>query len=188
MLNDADPLDPLITSRPAGVDVTCTPLRPVTFKVSVAVCGGGGCGVTVSTAVFVAPVDVAEIVDDADDVTVDVVMLKTPVCDPAATVIDAGTPATGLLLDSVTDWPPAGAAPVSVTMPCAPLPPLTLVGESCSDCSVTGPAGGVTVSVAVRVVPLYVVVIVTTVLACTAVVAIVTVAVKLFSGTVALAG
>ena len=49
-VNDADLLEPLTTSRPVGVDVTWTPLRPVTASVSAAVCGGGGggaCGFTV---------------------------------------------------------------------------------------------------------------------------------------------
>jgi len=104
-VNDADLVEPLTTSRPVGADVTWTPLRPLTVSVSAAVCGGGGggaCGLTVSAAVLVVPVDDAEMVAVVDVVTVDVVTLKTPVCEPAATVIDAGTLTAVLLLDSAT--------------------------------------------------------------------------------------
>lgn len=129
----------------------------MTASVSAAVCGGGGGGwdgFTVSVAVFVVPVDVAEMVAGVETVTGEVDRLKTPVCEPAATVIVAGTVTEVLLLDSETDWPPAGAAAVNVTTPCAPLPPVTLDGESCSDCIVTAPAAVVTLRVAVRVAPL----------------------------------
>jgi len=51
---------------------------------------------------IVVPVDDAEMVAVVDVVTVDVVTLKTPVCEPAATVIDAGTLTAVLLLDSAT--------------------------------------------------------------------------------------
>ena len=156
-VNDAVFVDPLITSSPVGVDVTCTPLRPVTVRVSAAVCeggGGGADGFTVRVAVFVVPVDVAEMVTGVDTVTGDVEMLKTPVCEPAATVIVAGTVTPVLLLDSETDCPPDGAAAVNVTTPCAPLPPVTVDGDSCSDCIVTAPAAVVTLRIAVRVAPL----------------------------------
>ena len=129
----------------------------MTVRVSAAVCeggGGGGGGFTVSVAVFVVPVDVAEMVTGVDTVTADVAMLKTPVCEPAATVIVAGTVTPTLLLDSETDWPPAGAAAVNVTTPCAPLPPVTVDCGNCSDCIVTAPAGVVTLRIAVRVAPL----------------------------------
>ena len=45
-----------------------------------------------------------------------VVALKVPVVAPAATVIDAGTVSTVLLLVSVTAAPPVGAACVNVTV------------------------------------------------------------------------
>jgi hypothetical protein len=44
------------------------------------------------------------------------VALKVAVVDPAATVTDAGTMSNALLLDSVTEEPPAGAFCVSVTV------------------------------------------------------------------------
>ena len=72
-LNDADPLLPVATLIPAGLDVIRSPLRPVAVTVSVAVDGGGGGGgaggVTGRTAVFVTAFSVAEIVTGVDAVT-----------------------------------------------------------------------------------------------------------------------
>ncbi len=71
---------------------------------------------------------------------------------PAATVTLAGTVATVvLLLESVTTAPPLGAGALRVTVPCEEFPPTTLVGFRASDDRV---AAGVTVSVAVWLVPL----------------------------------
>ena len=71
--------------------------------------------------------------------TVKVVLLA-----PAGTVTLEATPAAAvLLLESATCAPPAGAGPLSVTVPvedCAP--PMTLVGFNASEETV----GGVTVS------------------------------------------
>jgi len=61
--NDADPLLPTGTLIPAGLDVICSPLRPVAFTVRVAVVVGGGdgggggaaAGFTVRMAVCVVP-------------------------------------------------------------------------------------------------------------------------------------
>jgi hypothetical protein len=53
--NDAEPLLPVATLMPAGLDVTRWPLRPVTVTVRVAFCGGGGAADTVSVDVTVAP-------------------------------------------------------------------------------------------------------------------------------------
>jgi hypothetical protein len=50
--NDADPLLPTLTLRPAGLDVTRSPLRPVAVTVRVAACDAG---FTVSVAVRPAP-------------------------------------------------------------------------------------------------------------------------------------
>ena len=75
---------------------------------------------------------------------------------PAATITLEGTlAAAALLLESVTCAPPAGAGPLSVTVPvddCAP--PITFVGFNVSEES-TGAGGGagVTVSAAVRFTP-----------------------------------
>jgi hypothetical protein len=56
--NDAEPEWPVVTLTPAGLDVTVSPLRPLTDTVSAAVCAGGGGGaaaVTVTVAVRVTP-------------------------------------------------------------------------------------------------------------------------------------
>jgi len=53
--NDADPVDPVATLIPAGLELTRSPLRPVAVTVSVALWGGGGVGVTVRLAVRVVP-------------------------------------------------------------------------------------------------------------------------------------
>jgi len=74
---------------------------------------------------------------------------------PAATVTLEGTvTAAVLLLESATCAPPAGAAPLNVTVPVEELPPVTLVGFSPSEARVGGGGGaGVTASEAVRVAP-----------------------------------
>ena len=65
---------------------------------------------------------------------------------PAATVTLEGKLAALLLLESVTCAPPAGAAPLSVTVPVEDcVPPVTLVGFNVSEETV-GRGGGVTVS------------------------------------------
>src|SRR3989454_12644918 len=66
-----------------------------------------------------------------------------------APVPRAGATAAGLLLESVTCAPPAGAGPFSVTVPAEGLPPVTLAGLSASEETI----GGITVSEAVCVRP-----------------------------------
>ena len=59
--NCAEPVLPVVTLIPVGVEVTRSPLRPVTDTVSVAFCpegvvvGGGSAAVTVADAVRVIP-------------------------------------------------------------------------------------------------------------------------------------
>ena len=94
----------------------------------------------------------AEIVAEVDMRTIDVLTVKVALALPAGTVTLNGTLAAPLLLESMTCAPPAGAGPLSVTVPVEDCkPPTTLVGFSVSESTVTG--GGVTVSEAVRVVP-----------------------------------
>jgi hypothetical protein len=52
---------------------------------------------------------------------------------PASTTTDGGGFTDGELLVRVTVAPPAGACPLSITMPCGCAPPLMLLGEIVSD-------------------------------------------------------
>ena len=96
----------------------------------------------------------AVIVTGVDVVTPLVGIAKIAVVDPCATDTLAGTVAAVLLLDRETASPPAGAVAVRVTVPCAAVPPLTLDGFTDTAESAAGVAGGVTVSSAVREMPL----------------------------------
>lgn len=84
-----------------------------------------------------------------------VVTVKVALVAPAPTVTLDGTLATVvLLLESVTCAPPAGAGPLSVTVPVDEFPPVTLVGLSVNEESVgAGGGAGVTVSVVDLVAP-----------------------------------
>jgi len=91
-----------------------------------------------------------------DAVTALVLIVNVALVAPAATVTLEGTVAAAvLLLESATVAPPAGAAPLNVTVPVEDcVPPITLVGLSVSDESVAGGGGaGATVIEAVRVTP-----------------------------------
>jgi hypothetical protein len=67
---------------------------------------------------------------------------KLAVVAPAATVTLDGTVATaGLLLESVTTAPPAGAGPLKLTIPVADVPPFTQLGEIASEERVAGDVG-----------------------------------------------
>ena len=91
-----------------------------------------------------------------DAATALVLTVNVALVAPAATVTLDGTVAAAvLLLESVTVAPPAGAAPLNVTVPVEEFPPVTLVGFSDSDERVGGGGdAGVTVSEADRVAPL----------------------------------
>jgi hypothetical protein len=69
-------------------------------------------------------------VAETDDATALVETANVAVVLPTATVTAAGTVADALLLDSETDTPPEGAAPLKVTVPVAAVPPVTLEGLS----------------------------------------------------------
>lgn len=90
-----------------------------------------------------------------DEATPLVLTVNVTLVAPAATVTLDGTLATVvLLLESVTSAPPAGAGPLSVTVPVEELPPVTLVGLRVIEARVGGGGGaGVTVSEADLVAP-----------------------------------
>jgi hypothetical protein len=106
---------------------------------------------TASVAVCVVLLYEAEMLAEVDRRTTDVFTGKVALVAPAETVTLEGTLAAPLLLESRTCAPPAGAGPLSVTVPvedCAP--PMTLVGFSVSEETV-GRGRGVTVRVIVVV-------------------------------------
>ncbi len=91
-----------------------------------------------------------------DAATALVLIVNVALVAPATTVTLEGTVAAAvLLLESATCAPPAGAAPLNVTVPVEDcVPPITLVGLSVSEESVgAGGAAGVTASEAVLVAP-----------------------------------
>jgi hypothetical protein len=98
----------------------------------------------------------AEMSAEVDKRTPDVFTVKVALVAPAGTVTLEGTLAAPLLLESVTCAPPAGAGPLSVTVPVEDCtPPTTLVGFSVNDERVGGGGGaGVTLSEADLVAPL----------------------------------
>jgi len=103
---------------------------------------------------LVAPPYEAVIVTGVDALTAAVVIANVALVLPAAIVTLAGTVApVVLLLDSVTTAPPAGAALVSVTVPCGVAPPVTLVGLTETAESDAAGGGGETVKTALVVAP-----------------------------------
>jgi hypothetical protein len=162
VLKDVEPVVPTATLIPAGLDVTRSPLRPVAVTDNVAVCAGGFGGFTVSVVDRVSPPYTAEIVTGVAAPTVVVVAVNVALVAPPATVMLAGTAAALLLLESATAAPPCGAAADRMTVPCEDDPPMTLWGLTDTLCSVADGGGGggggappgLTVNVAVRVLPL----------------------------------
>lgn len=74
-------------------------------------------------------------------VTADVVTVKfTEVC-PAGMVIAPGGRAVVLLVDNVTDVPPAGAGVFKRTVPVTLLPPVTVLGLNETDWRIEGAFG-----------------------------------------------
>src|SRR5437762_3251476 len=119
----------------------CTPPTTlVGFNVSEETAGGGG-GITGSVIDEIGRASGREMVTGVDAATALVLIVKVAVVLPAGTVTLEGTLAAALLLESVTCAPPAGASPLSVTVPvddCAP--PVTLVGFNLSEETATGGA------------------------------------------------
>jgi hypothetical protein len=90
----------------------------------------------------------ADIVAEVEMRTMEVFTVKVALVAPAGTITVEGTLAAPLLLESVTCAPPAGAGPLSVTVPVEDVPPITLVGFRVSEETV-GRGGGVRVRVMV---------------------------------------
>src|SRR5437762_287206 len=91
-----------------------------------------------------------------DAVTALVLIVNVALVAPAATVTLEGTVAAAvLLLESATVAPPAGAAPLNVTVPVEDcVPPITLVGLfPCTALFRAGGGAGATVIEAVRFTP-----------------------------------
>lgn len=141
---------PTGTLMPAGLDVICSPLRPLALTASVILCA---CGTTVSEALRAIPAAFAVMVATVESVTVPVVTVKVALVAPWATTTLAGTVANAVLLANATLKPPDGAAAVSNKVPCAVAPPCTLVGLIDSADKDAVAAGGEMVSVALRLAP-----------------------------------
>ena len=140
-------------------------------------------------AVLVTPLRVAEIVTLVFEFTRCVETVKVLLVEPAEMVTLEGTVAAEvLLLERFTTAPPLGAGALRVTVPIESSPPFTLVGFSVTEERLPAGGGGVTVSVAVRVTPLYVPETGTLLVAVTETVVTVNVAVVAPAATVTLAG
>ena len=101
-------------------------------------------------ALFVTPPAVASTVTEVLDEPGDVVTMNVAELLPDGTVTLAGTLATeGLLLESATTFPPAGAGPLRITVPVEELPASTVEGESVKDDG----TGGLLVMAVVLVMP-----------------------------------
>ena len=115
------------------------------FSSARVIVGGGAGGATVNRAVLVKPPKEAEMVTEVDAGTDRVDTANVALLFPARTVALVGTVAAAvLLLERVIAAPPAGAAPVSVTVPSEEPIPVTLVGFSVNEESDTAPGGWVT--------------------------------------------
>jgi hypothetical protein len=189
------PADALLSERatgapPAGaalvnVTVPVEELPPVTldgFKVTPESAAGS---VMVRSDVLVTPAATALIVATVLVETAVVATVNVAVVAPELTVTLGGKVADGLLLERATVVPPAGAAPVRVTVPVEELPPTTLAGLNEIPCSAELAR---TVRAAVWVTPLKTALIVAFTAPLTAVVVTVNVPVKLPGATVTLAG
>lgn len=138
---------PPVGAAPARLTVPCEEVPPVSVVgLSVKELKAG---VTVTVVVCTPLPYEALSVTAVVVVTVFVVTVNVPLEFPAATVTEAGTDATvELLLDSVTEIPPAGAAAAKVTVPIELTPATTVAGLTETEAS-----NGLTVNVAVCVAP-----------------------------------
>lgn len=94
--------------------------------------------VIVRTAIVLAPPPDAVIVELVFAVTAAVDTVKVAVIAPEATVTDAGTVVFVPLHDNTTTMPPAGAGPLSETVPLDAPPPVTVEGDRLTEATATG--------------------------------------------------
>ena len=150
---DSDTTAPPEGAGPLSVTAPVEGLPPTTLDgFTPNVLNTAATGVTVRGAVRVTPPYTAEIVTAVEPDTGLVVTANVALAAPPATVTLAGTVAAVVLsLDSDTTAPPAGAGPLSVTVPVEGLPPTTLDGFTPSELNPA--ATGVTVKGADLVTP-----------------------------------
>ena len=171
-------------AAPFKVTVPVEEVPPVTL-VGLSVMLEGVGALTVRFTDFVVPLSTAEMLDAVSAATGAVVTGNVALVAPAATVTLAGTVAADvLLLVRVTAAPPAGAAPLNVTVPVEEAPPVTLDGLNERPEGI----GALTVKVADLVVPLNSPEMLDVVLAATGVVVTVNVPLVAPAATVTLAG
>jgi hypothetical protein len=127
------------SAGPLNLTVPCEVLPPNTlvgFKVTDTTAGVPWA--IVSTAVGFVPPKLAEMVEVVEEETAEVVIVNAALLAAAGTTTLAGTCAAAvLLLVKVTVAPPAGADPLSVTVPCELVPPTTTVGFTITDATDT---------------------------------------------------
>lgn len=137
---DAEPLllDRFTSTPPAGAaDVNVTvpveglpPVTVVGFSERLASWPGpGSAGLMVSAALTLLA-EVAVMVAIVALPTGVVLTVNWPLDEPSGMTMLVGTVAEALLLDRLTNMPPAGATAARVTVPVEGLPPVTVVGES----------------------------------------------------------
>jgi len=95
--NCADPVLPVATLKPAGLETTRSPLRPPAVTASDIV-DGASMGLRVRVAYLVTPPPLTEMVTSVCMLTGEVLMKTPPVVLPAGTRTELDTVAAGLLL------------------------------------------------------------------------------------------
>ena len=121
-----------------SVTVPVEEVPPITL-VGFSVSKEGVAAFTASDAVRATPLYEAEMLAEVDVPTGLVLTVNVALVAPAATVtLDGTIAALGLLLDRLITASPLGAGPLSVTVPVAEVPPVTLVGLNVSEESETG--------------------------------------------------
>ena len=138
LLLDSATVLPPAGAAPLSVTVQLDVPGPVTVpgaQLKVVTCS---CGDTLSPVVAVLPFSEAVSVALTAVTVVSTEAVNTALLCPAVTVTLAGTVTVGLLLDSATVLPPAGAVPLSVTVQLDVPGPVTVPGAQLSNWTVSG--------------------------------------------------